>query len=204
MDKVVYGDQYHARSMSKVKKIKAVAYAALILTFWNAFSWTVLPFHGQSLTNLDEQLMPIKTMQEKMTGGVYHYPGLPADNTGPGWSAIEEKSQRGPRVTLMVYHPEGSPVFDVGSLALSVVFNILAGLLIATLVDTGKSWPSTFVKVISMGGIACLAKTLPFLVWYKFPFSFIILEIVDIAVGFSLVGILLGLMHRTTQTNSNH
>jgi hypothetical protein len=179
--------------MKKRKLIASIALSTLVLTAWSVISWTILPFHSNSLKNLNKQVVDIKAMQGLMASGVYHYPGLPTNNSKENWDKLEEQLKTEPRITLMVYHDGGSSLFDLKSFAINVFFNLItSGLLVlAITLAASKKTLTIITLVFIIGLIVCFSKSLPFLVWFKFPITFIVPDLVDTVVSFLLVGMLL-------------
>lgn len=176
--------------MKKGKLITSTTLSTLIFTTWSFVSWTILPFHNNALKNLNDQVVDVNAMQGLMSSGVYHYPGLPTNNSKENWDRIEEQLKTGPRITLLVYHNEGSSLFDLKSFSLNVAFNFITSVLLVFvigLVESKKASTAISLAFI-IGLIVCFSKSLPFLGWFKFPIDFVITDLVDTIVSFLLVG----------------
>lgn len=86
------------------QKLISIVIGALILLIWNALSWMVLPFHSNTLNNIPETSFDSKLLQNSLPkNGVYHYPGLPENDSSESMQAMEAKFKEGPRITLMVF-----------------------------------------------------------------------------------------------------
>lgn len=184
--------------MKKDKLTISIVISTFILTVWSAVSWTILPFHSNSLKNLNDQVIDVRAMQGLIANGVYHYPGLPSGNSKESWASVEAKLKTGPRITLMVYHNEGSSLFDLKSFGLSILFNFITSvLLVLTITLTASNKTSTILtQIFVIGLISYFSKSLPFLVWFQFPIDFIIPDLIDTLISFSLVAILLSYLHK--------
>lgn len=184
--------------MKKVQLIASLALSTFILTAWSAISWTILPFHNNSLKTLNEQVINIKAMHRLVPNGVYHYPGLPADNTKESWVLLQDKLRTGPRVTLMVYRNEGSSLLDLKSLCLTILFNFMTSALLtfAILLTATKKASTILIMVLTIGLTTCFSKSLPFLIWFGFPADFIIPDLIDTLISFSLAAILLSYLNK--------
>lgn len=181
-----------------MKTIAHVVLATFLFTAWNFISWTVLPLHSNSLKNLPNDAIEELTMHRELPTGVYHYPGLPADNSKDSWNAIAEKLRTGPRITIMVHRREGSSLFEFQSLAMAILFNLITSILLTILVTREKKTHSNSLQLILTSGlIVCFSKALPFLMWFKFPFDFIVADLLDTLVPFSLVAFLFYLLQKT-------
>jgi len=88
------------------RKFIAILVGTLVLFIWNAISWMILPFHSSLLKNIPENAIIIENIRKNMPEpGVYHYPGLPENDTKQEWQKVIEKSKKGPVISLLVYLP---------------------------------------------------------------------------------------------------
>ena len=109
-------------------KTKTILISAIIgtltLFIWNAISWMVLPFHSNTLKNIPEQALNTDLLKQNLQqDGVYHYPGLPENNSPEEWEMIKEKVKRGPRITLMVYKSGETSLFSPQSFLAYLFFS---------------------------------------------------------------------------------
>jgi len=181
--------------MSTSKKIISVILGALILFIWSMISWMALPFHENTLTQIPEGTVDLQKMQIDMPkDGVYHYPGMPADDSPETMVAMEEKLNKGPRIALMVYKSGATKLMDPMQFVLGFVINLLTviGLfyIVSKLAD--KSIKSILTTVIVIGFIIGFASDFAMLNWGMFPMDFTITNVFDYLVSFSLVGLLFG------------
>ena len=64
------------------RAIISVAIGTIVLFIWGMVSWMVLPFHGNSLNAIPDGALDTQEMKNLMPeSGVYHFPGMPEDNT---------------------------------------------------------------------------------------------------------------------------
>ncbi len=168
----------------------------LILFAWNALSWMVLPFHSNALKNIPEKAMNAEMLKQNLeSDGVYHYPGLPENNTPEGWAPIQEKLKTGPRITLMVYKSGETSVFSPSSFLTGLLFNLLTVLLLLFIIKKieNKSSRNIIMLSLAFGLLISFARDFPQMVWYLYPLHFTLIEVFDTLISFLLLGLFLGL-----------
>lgn len=182
--------------MTKSKFVLSVLTATLILFVWNAVTWMVLPFHSNTHNNIPEQAIDFGVLKKELhKDGIYHYPGLPSDNSTDSWQKLEEKLKSGPRITLMVYKSGQTDLFSIKQFLLNICFNFITSLLTLTLLTklALKNRASFIYITLSIGLIVCFAKTLPLMTWYLFPLDYVLTELLDTIISFILIGTFFGL-----------
>ncbi|MEQ9064875.1 MAG: DUF1761 domain-containing protein [Vicingaceae bacterium] len=177
------------------RKILTIILGTSIIFVWNALSWTLLPFHSNSLKNIPNSAFDAKTFQETLLeDGVYHYPGLPDGNEIKDFEEIENRLKKGPRITLMVVKKGPSELFDLLTLGVNLIFNILAviaAFIIVSLIEN-KSFKRVFLTTFLVGLTVALMSDLPQMNWYMFPPEYTLTNVLDHLVAFSLLGLLFG------------
>jgi hypothetical protein len=171
------------------RNLLVVLLSTLFVFVWNAISWTVLPFHSNSLQNLPEKAL-VNDIEQVMSGsGVYHYPGLP--NKELSIAEISEKLQEGPRITFMVYQEGSFELFEPTTLLISLLLNLL--LCIVLLLILSKLQLTSFSEVLKwcllFGMLVSLTSDFALMNWYKFPLGYAIVNVMDHLVAFSLIGV---------------
>lgn len=159
----------------------------MLLFAWNAFSWMVLPFHGNSLQTLPEEaLLPSHHSALALSEGIYHYPGPDTPN-------LEKKLARGPRIPFMVYIPGATTLFDPAVFLLNLCFNLAtAGILLWVLQrQKDHSFFQVLVTCGAIGSIIALMSDLPLMNWYQLPLGYTLVHVADHLVGMLLCGLLL-------------
>jgi len=178
------------------RKILTIFLGTLIIFIWNAISWTLLPFHSNSLNNIPNSAFDSKTFQEKLpSDGVYHYPGLPDGNEIKDYKEIENRLEEGPRITLMVVKKGSSQLFNPKTFGVNFIFyllTVIAAFLIVSFIEN-KSFKRVFFITLLIGLIVALVSDLPQMNWYMFPFEYTLTNVFDHLVAFSLLGTLFGL-----------
>ncbi|MFP2994516.1 hypothetical protein ABN763_01340 [Spongiivirga sp. MCCC 1A20706] len=181
--------------MSTSKKIISIVLGTLILFIWSMVSWMALPFHENTITQIPEGTVDLQKMQNDMPeDGVYHYPGMPVDDSPETMAAMEEKLNTGPRIALMVYKSGATKLMDPMQFAIGLVINLLVVISLFYIVSklADKSTKSILGVLIVVGLIIGLASDFAMLNWWMFPMDFTITNVVDYLVSFTLVGLLFG------------
>jgi len=183
----------------KYKKLIIAAIAATFALFiWNALSWMVLPFHSESLKTLPDQVVKFTELSSvKLEDGVYHYPGLPEDDSEESLREIEEKLATGPRIPLMVYKPGPSQLFNAGDFLVSLFLNFITVLMLFILLLSMKTLSlKRTVGICMLTGVLIAAMSdMALMNWYHLPWSFVWPGIADHMVGLVLAGCILHIIY---------
>lgn len=185
--------------------MKRVALAGVLggLAFfaWGAVSWMVLPFHTASLNTLPGEPQDVdRWLQRLPQAGIYHYPGFPhnADGSPATDSQMEaafDRMRRGPRITFMVYRPDGCEPFPPQKFLLGLSFDVLAAGLLAWMIWMVRASLPSFGRRVAaamlMATLAVVLAILPSALWWSHPAEFVALEVTDILVGSSLAGLII-------------
>lgn len=181
--------------MTIKKTALSIIAGALIMFIWNALSWMALPFHTETLNNIPEAAISPDNLASNLSkDGVYHYPGLPADDSSESMRAIEEKLQKGPRITLMVYKSGSSSMYNPGSFFLSFVFNaaVVGFLFMVVSRLSKKTAANIFNTCILLGLLVSFTTDFPMMGWYMFPLDYTMANVLDHVISFGFVGMLFG------------
>ncbi len=178
------------------RALLSIIIGTIILFLWNAVSWMALPFHANTLKNIPDTVMQPSIMKKEMPeSGVYHFPGMPTDQTPAAMSEIEQKLQEGPRITLMVYKNSPTQLFDPKTFLFSLLVNFLTViftyLIIAQIGIQGNG--KIFLSALMIGVIAALVSDISQMVWYMFPVDYTLVNALDKIIAFGLLGLLFGL-----------
>ncbi|BBM87950.1 hypothetical protein [Candidatus Uabimicrobium amorphum] len=171
----------------------SIVSGTIILFIWNAISWMVLPFHSNSLQNLPQGAIDPQVLQNIPQPGVFHSPGLPAEETPEAWQQLIKESKRGPVVSLMVVLPKGvdplSPQKFLSSLLLNLLMVIMAIILIRLAQIESYTRRVAFFVVLSL-----LIATLYVaqMIWFGFPLYYTFANVIDPVVSWTLIGLVLG------------
>ncbi|MTI89633.1 MAG: hypothetical protein FH748_16905 [Balneolaceae bacterium] len=181
--------------MNTKKVVISIISGTLILFIWNAISWMALPFHAQTLNTIPDEAISISSMEAGLSkDGVYHYPGLPKDNSPESMEEIQQKWETGPRIPLMVYKQGPSEIFDPFQFLRSLLINMLvaAGALFIVSRTKDHSTKAVLLVCISVGLIIGIASDLAQMNWYLFPLPYTLANMFDHLISFTLLGLLFG------------
>ncbi|MEM9544655.1 MAG: hypothetical protein AAGA77_01710 [Bacteroidota bacterium] len=175
------------------KGIITIILGTLILFIWGIISWMVLPFHGNSLNSIPEGAMDTQELKKLMPeSGVYHLPGMPADNSEAAMKKVEDQLAEGPRITLMVYKNEPTQLFDPKDFITSLLLNLLTALFTFLLISKlgYKDLKSIMMACLLIALLMAVVADLSVMNWFMFPFDFTFANIIDRIVSFGLLGLL--------------
>jgi len=192
-----------------MKKILWAGLAGGLVVFvWGFVAHTVLPLGEMGL-----QPMPVNSpLLESMTAnlaqeGLYYFPGR---EVGRKQTEAEEavwttKYRMGPN-GLLLYHPTGSDPMSPGKLGRELATDIAGALLLAYLLvaiagTTGAQvpWAKQLRIALAAGLFSWAAISLPHWNWYGFPGAFILAELIDQIVGWTLATLVMALLWRRAE-----
>ena len=171
--------------------LKGTLLGGLAFFIWMNVSWMMIGWHQAYMSpvpNVDALSAAIKTnVTEK---GLYF---IPFHKKGGDQEAFQNKMSEGPFAKMVIY-PDGKP-FNMGKMML---FGFLISCLIASLLTcllTHTSGLSLMKKVMFCevaGMVGALQIILSNWNWWGYPCLYVIVMTVDLAISFSLVGLVLG------------
>ena len=175
------------------RAIITVVLGTLILFVWGMVSWMVLPFHGNSLTNIPDGAIDTQELKKLMPeSGVYHLPGMPTDNSEAAMKKVEEQLAEGPRITMMVYESGPTQLFDPKDFITGILLNILTALFTFLLIAKlgYKDLKSIMMACLLIALLMAVVADLSLMNWFMFPFDYTLANIIDRIVSFGLLGLL--------------
>jgi hypothetical protein len=172
------------------KMVGAVLVGGLVLFIWGGFSHMVL-FVGAGFKRLPDEDRLIKSFRTDEQG-LYFFPSKDLRHSTKEEDAIwEDKFRNGP-TGLLVFKAAGGEPFSGAKMGTqflsSLVSALIAALIAASLV--GGFWKRVFL-VTTIGIAACSAVSTIYWNWYGFPTSFFVAQILDMTIGFFLMGLVM-------------
>ncbi len=169
--------------------------AAVVVFIWMFISWAVLPWHYSDMKNIADSDL-LEHMKTSLTEpGIYLYPGEPAEETDAGMQKWFEQYKAGPLIHFMVYNPQGAEWRMAMPMISSFLINFISAFIAATLLMmTLAQNPSFRRRVIFVMLLGLFAGFVgPFIMWnwWKFPFGFTIVGVIDLCVTWFLAGLVL-------------
>ncbi len=175
------------------RTILTIVFGTLILFVWNAISWMALPFHEQSMQSIPDKALNTKKLQRHMTeDGVYHWPGLPENDSEEAFKEIEEKLAAGPRITLMVYKSGSTSFFDPMNFFWNLLYILFTVILLLGIVRrlANRTTRNILWVTIAVGLVIGLMSDLQLMNWFMFPLDYTAANILDYLVMMTLLGLL--------------
>jgi len=164
--------------------------AAIVVFIWMFISWALLPWHNMDMKTITDPAL-MEQMKSSLTEpGIYMYPGESDD-----MDATLQKYKAGPLIHFMVYNPQGAE-WDMAMPMLSSFFInfisafIAAALLMMTLAQN----PGFFRRAVFVMMLGLFAGFVgPFVEWnwWKFPFGYTIVGVIDLCITWFLAGLVL-------------
>lgn len=174
-----------------VKKIVIAALLGGVVMFvWGGFSHMVL-FIGAGFKRLPYEDKLIELLKaNKNEEGLYFFPGKDLRHSTKEEDAIWEGKFRNGPAGLLVFRAVGGDPFSAGKLVRQFVSNLVSALIAAIIAASifGGFWRRVFIVTI-IGLVACSGVSTIYWNWYGFPGGFFVAQIMDMIIGFFLVGL---------------
>ena len=175
----------------KKRTVVSIILGTVLLFLWNVISWMVLPFHSNTLNNIPETAIETEVLKAKMPkSGVYHYPGLPTDNSKEALSKVKSKLNSGPRITMMVYKNGPTKLFESKTFLFSLLTNFLTVAFVFFVISKLKEPKDILITTVGIGLIASLISDIGLWNWFMFPLDYTIVNVLDKLISFALLGLL--------------
>jgi len=171
----------------------------LVLFFWGAFSYMVLPWHAMTLNQFkDESAVAQALGANAGESGIYILPN--PHRQDPSLSEAQRKAAEEDGLTRMM---QGPFMFASVSLAgtremgpallLNVIGNIVSALLVTWLLL--RTAPATYRRRVGMIVLIALAAAVmahyPSWIWWRFSTRFTLVESADLLIGWLLAGLVI-------------
>jgi hypothetical protein len=175
---------------------KGTLAGSLVFLAWSLFSWMVLPWHQFSDVKNELELSSVISTSIP-ENGVYVLPNMPQDDNYESLNRYAERKLKGPSGIFLV-SASGTRSFNLtmvfflfGILFISFLFSIFLNLVL----NLDKLQRAILISLVSMtGGLACLW---PYFVWWHFPFSWVLVQVLDLGIGWFLAGFFLAKFSKT-------
>jgi len=182
-----------------MRVILAAVLGGIVMFAWGAFSHMVLNIEGDVFKPLPNEAAVSAAMKANISAdGVYFMPGIdmnkkPSEEEQAAWAA---KYKEGP-TAMVVYHATGDDVFtpkQFGVQFASCLGSALIAAIILMLASVGFARGVIITTLIGLAG--WVAILIPYWNWYKFPFEFIRIDLIDQIVGWFLAGLVIAFFMR--------
>ena len=172
----------------------------VLVFFWGAFSWMVLPWHNATLLKFQDEAAVTQVVESATLGsGIYVLPNshsgtgsLSAEERAAVMSEAQERMKRGPLVFMSVMREGADPEMK-SQLLSNLIVNVLAAALFTWLLlqaSIANYWRRVvFVVVAALtAGLIC---HMPHWIWWGFSNSYTAVAIADLMVTWFLAGLLM-------------
>ena len=164
--------------------LKGGVFGGIVLFIYMAISWMVIPWHDATMNNFkNPKEVSAEVIENAPKSGVYVWPNDKHQDTSTGKKAFIFMS-----VDYYTGEPMGALNFIFG-----ILIQILSAILVCVLLAMG-SITSYFgiVGFTTLFGItAGIATKLPMWNWMRWPIDFVVVDILDLAIGWLLAGLVI-------------
>jgi len=174
----------------------------LVVFVWGAASHMLLPVGEMGLKSMPVNSPLPETMRANLADdGLYFFPGR---EVGRKQTEAEDavwmtKYKMGP-TGLLLYHRSGNSPMSPRLLGVELATDIAGALLLAyllTQLSAGGAGIGSQMRISMLAGIfAWVSISVPYWNWYGFPCAFILAELIDQVVGWTLAGLFMALLWR--------
>ena len=192
-----------------MKKILGAGLAGgLVVFLWGFVSHVFLPVGEMGLRSMPVNSPLLDSMKSHLAeDGLYFFPGkeVGRKQTEAEDAVWATKYRMGP-TGLLLYHPAGSEPMSPQNLGLELATDVAAAILLAyLLVAIGGSTGAQVrmakqLRIAMVAGVfAWISISVPHWNWYGFPCAFILGELIDQVVGWTLAGLAMSLLWRRAE-----
>lgn len=168
--------------------IKSGILAGLVLFFWGAFSWMVLPWHGETLHQFTNSKAVVNVLTANAKKSGIYVTGMDVNQKG---------AQQAFAFTSV--HLEGMPSSMAPAMIISLLIQIVAAIIVAYML--GKTSGLSYIKrvkfVFLFGLAAALITYLPYWNWFRFDLIYTAVMMADLLIGWLLAGLVLAKFKRS-------
>lgn len=185
--------------MNVMKRIVLAGVLGGLVVFFGGFiSHMLFDWSGRTFSRMpNESDIQQFFADKKVAPGIYLFPSMdpavPKDKTEAEWNRVNELYKKGP-AAFVVVHPSGQDMMDGRTLGSEFLSNVVAAVLAAWVVAQlapnahfGIRW--LVVVIIALQAWASLSWS--YQIWYRFPWPFVIDELLCSAFEWSLAALVI-------------
>ena len=190
------------------KMLLAGLVGGLVVFVWGFVAHALLPLGEMGLTPMPVNSPLLESMKSNLLQeGLYYFPGreVGRQQTKAEDAVWTSKYKMGPN-GLLLYHPTGSDPMSVRRLGIQLATDVAGALLLAYLLVAIAGTTGAQVKLAKQLRIAAVAGIFGWLSisvahwnWYGFPCAFILAELIDQVVSWTLAGLVMALLWRRAE-----
>ena len=213
-------EEEHSRTLSNRPVYAAPSPAVIILGtvvggflffIWGMLSWMVFNLHGGTILRLkDDNAILTQLAKEELKTGWYTLPGMAqlphADGTKMKFETKEEESaydfavmesvKKGPFVSIL-YHAEGFEMMGGRTLFGGLLIDFICAFCVCTVLYASLGTTILFwqrMLIIEMMVVFAACVHFQNYNWMAYPWDYTMAMVVDVVLGWTLVGIVLSLL----------
>ncbi|MGI8602520.1 MAG: hypothetical protein ACR2OZ_05925 [Verrucomicrobiales bacterium] len=178
-----------------MKNVKPALLAAVAVFIWSFISWSVLPWHQATLAPFANDAPVAQAIKANATAGtrIYFLPGMRRpDGAHVDKKIWEEAVERGP-VFMGVVRPGPSPRGMILRLLCSFLIQFVGTLVLAWILQhcPKQTYQGRVGVCAAAGFFAGVVAWLPPWNWWDFPFSYVLVGLLDLFIGGIAAGLVL-------------
>jgi hypothetical protein len=182
-----------------MRVILAAVLGGIVMFAWGAVSHMVLNIEAGVFKQMPNEDGVAAAMKANLTAdGVYFMPGMdmsrkPSDEEQAAWAA---KYKQGP-TAMVIYHQVGDDFFTPRQFGTQFASNLGSALIAAIILMFASVGFVRGVIITTLVGLAgWVAILVPYWNWYKFPFEFVRIDLIDQVAGWFLGGLVVAFFMR--------
>ncbi|MBM4132571.1 MAG: hypothetical protein FJ245_02280 [Nitrospira sp.] len=169
----------------------------LVLFFWGAFSYMVLPWHTMALEKFTDEAVVAQALTATASrSGMYILPN--PHKHAPGMTAAQQQAAEEGAQARMLSGPFMFASVSLGGtrdMGQALLLNVLSDILAAALATWLLLQTANLRYGRRVGFVVVMALTtgvithVPYWIWWKFSTSFTLVEFADLVIGWGLAGL---------------
>ena len=182
-----------------MRVVLAAVLGGVVMFAWGAFSHMVLNLEKDTIKQVPNEPAVVAAMKANITAdGVYTMPGFDmtkqaSEEEMKAWMA---KYEEGP-TAMLFYNVKGADVFTPHQFMVQFGADFLASLFGAVILFfAATSFGRGVVISVLIGLAGWCALLIPYWNWYRFPWEFVRMDLVDQAAGWFLAGLVMAWLLR--------
>ena len=177
------------------KVLIAAIVGGLIFFGWNSFSWSVLPWHQQTVKHFDNEQLVAETLKANIPEtGIYVIPKMNFDSDDNNKTVSDtEKSKKQEPFGFLSYRTKGIERSMEETTKLALGMSVLASIFIVILLSCTSelSYMARVLFVVMAGMIGALLGHVPNWIWWGFDTNYTIVMIADTLIGWFLASLVI-------------
>jgi len=182
-----------------MRLILAAILGGVIMFAWGAFSHMVLNMEKETIKQVPNEAAFVAAMKQNITAdGVYALPGMDMSGkaTADDMNAWMAKYKEGP-TAMLFYNTTGADVFTPRQFLVQLGGDVAAALFGSIILFFAAVGFARGVIISTLIGVAgWCALLIPYWNWYRFPFEFVRMDLIDQVAGWFLAGLVMAFILR--------